>query len=85
MSLQMCSLRIVKGLEKRAFVEGGTGIADIRRMEPCDAHFLNKVRTVVVTAAEPAEGSITVFPGTLFTAQQWWFGLTGLPVLAGIK
>ena len=62
-------LRIIKGLEQRTFVESGTGITDVRRMQSRDTHFFNKVRTMLVTATEPAEGSISAFPGALFAAQ----------------
>jgi len=85
MSLQMCFLRIIKGLEQRTFVESGAGITDIMRMESCDAYLFNKVRTMLVTAAEPAGNSITIFSGALSSTQCRWFDLASLSVLAGIE
>ena len=40
-----------------------------KHMQSRDTHFFNKVRTMLVTATEPAEGSISAFPGALFAAQ----------------
>jgi len=62
-------LCIIKGLEQRALIKGGAGITDVRWMQPGDTHLLNKVRTMLITAAEPAESSISAFPRTLFAAQ----------------
>ena len=68
-SLQMGFLCIIKGLEQRGLIKGGADITDVRWMQPGDTHLLNKVRTMLITAAEPAESSISAFPRTLFAAQ----------------
>ncbi len=54
-------------------------------MESCDAYLFNKVRTMLVTAAEPAGNSITIFSGALSATQCRWFDLASLSVLAGIE
>ena len=78
-------LGIIEGFEQGTLVDRRTGITYIRHVEPYRTNFLDKVRTMLITTAEPAIHAIPTLSGTLFTAKSRRFDLTAFSVFAGIE
>jgi hypothetical protein len=85
MRLQMGFLGIIEGFEQGTLVDRRTGITYIRHMEPYRADFLDKVRTMLITTAEPTINTIPALSCTIFTAKSRRLDLTAFSVFAGIE
>ena len=84
MRFQMCLFGVIESLEKRTLIDGRTGIADIRYMDPDGTDFFNEVLTVFITATESAGRIGTGFPGTFLPTESGRLDFTGKAVYTRI-